>query len=64
MVRGLLCELGFTGQTYDYPESIFYSESENTTGLSEIDWKVIGLMYGKKVTTGMTFDRVKAMFPF
>jgi|GEM_PF-1019994 len=61
VLRSLLYQLGFTGETYDTPDSIFYANSENTTQLSDIDLKAVGLMYGKKITTGMTFDRVKAL---
>jgi len=61
MLRGLLYELGFPGETYDYPDSIFYSGSENTTRLMEIDMKAVELMYGKKITPGLTSDRVKSM---
>jgi hypothetical protein len=61
ILRGLLSELGLVGETDDYTDSIFYSGSENTDRLSESDLKVIGLMYSKKITTGMTFDRVKAL---
>ena len=60
-LRGLLYELGFPGETSDTPDSIFYSESDNTTQLSDIDWKAIELMYGQKITPGLTSDRVKTM---
>jgi len=61
MLRGLLYELGFPGETYDYPDSIFNAASENTTRLNEIDLKALELMYGKKMTAGLASDRVKAM---
>jgi hypothetical protein len=63
ILRGLLDDLGFTGETYDYPDSIFYAGSENTTRLSDIDWKAVQLMYGSKITPGLTSDRVKALLP-
>jgi hypothetical protein len=63
ILRGLLDDLGFTGETYDYPDSIFYAGSENTTQLSDIDWKAVQLMYGSKITSGLTSDRVKALLP-
>jgi len=61
ILRGLLSELGFVGETDDYEDSIFYSGSETTGRLSDVDWKVVELMYGQKITTGMTFDRVKSL---
>ena len=61
ILRGLLFELGFVGETNDYPDSIFYGGSENITQLSEMDVNVIELMYGQKITNGMSFDRVKSL---
>lgn len=60
-LRGLLYEMGFPGETNDYPESIFNADSELTPKLNDMDWNVVTLMYNKKITTGMTFDRVKAL---
>ena len=61
ILRGLLSELGFVGETNDYVDSIFYSGSDTTGRLTERDWSVVELMYGQKITPGMTFDRVKAL---
>ena len=61
ILRGLLSELGFVGETDDYVDSIFYSGSDTTGRLTDSDWKVVELMYGQKITPGMTFDRVKSL---
>jgi hypothetical protein len=61
ILRSLLYELGFTGETIDNPDSIFFSGSENVTELSEIDVKALQIMYSNKITNGMTFDRVKTL---
>lgn len=61
ILRSVLYELGFTGETVDYPDSIFYSGSENITQLSEIDLKGLQIMYSNKITNKMTFDRVKTL---
>jgi hypothetical protein len=63
ILRGVLDNLGLPGEDADYPDSIFYSGSENTTRLSEMDWKAVQLLYGSKITTGLTSDRVKALLP-
>ncbi len=63
MLRGLLDSMGLPGEDTDYPDSIFYSGSENTTQLSEMDWKIVQLLYGAKITSGLTSDRVKALLP-
>lgn len=59
ILRALLYELGFPGETGTYPDSIFYSDSETTTSLSKIDLKVVELMYGKKISNGMTLWEVQ-----
>jgi len=61
MLRGLLSELGFRGETNDNPDSIFYAGSENSTQLSEIDLKALDTMYSTKIANGMSFDRVKSL---
>ena len=43
--RSLLYKLGFTGESNDSSDSIFYSYSDNTTQLSELDLKALELMY-------------------
>jgi len=63
ILRGLLDNLGLPGEDGDYPDSIFYPGSENTTRLSEMDWKAVQLLYGSKITSGLTSDRVKALLP-
>ena len=60
-LRGLLYEMGFPGETNDYPDSIFNADSDRISQLNEMDWNVVTLMYSKKITPGMTFDRVKAL---
>ncbi len=45
ILRSLLYKLGFTGESNDFSDSIFYSYSDNTTQLSELDLKVLELMY-------------------
>jgi len=61
-IRGLLYYLGFVGQTGTYPDSIFYAAPNNTTTPSFIDWDAIGLMYGKKITYGMSLSDVENLF--
>ena len=52
--RLLLFELGFHGQTGNYRDSIFYSGSDTTTSLSKIDLKALELMYGTKISNGIS----------
>ncbi len=59
LLRGLLYELGLPGETGTYPESIFYSVNNHATELSPIDLKALQLLYGNKITKGMTLDDVR-----
>jgi Protein of unknown function (DUF2927) len=59
ILRSLLFELGFPGETGTYPDSIFYSESDTPTSLSKIDLKALELMYGTKISNGMSLNKVR-----
>jgi hypothetical protein len=59
IVRSLLFELGFPGETGMYPDSIFYSGSDTTTSLSKIDLKALELMYGTKISNGMSLNKIR-----
>jgi len=61
ILRSLLYELGFPGETGTYSDSIFYSDSDNATSLSKIDLKALELMYGTKISNGMTLSQVKEL---
>jgi hypothetical protein len=59
ILRSLLYELGFPGETGTYPDSIFYSESDAVTSLNKIDLKALELMYGTKISNGMSLNKVR-----
>lgn len=59
ILRSVLYDLGFFGETVKYPDSIFYAGSNKATGLNAIDLKALQLMYGKKVVNGMTRANIK-----
>ena len=61
ILRSLLFELGFPGETGIYPDSIFYSESDTTTSLSKIDLKALELMYSTKISHGMDLYKIKQL---
>ena len=60
-LRAILINLGFTGETSKYSDSLFYTNANNVAKLSEIDWKAVQLMYGSKITNGMTKSTVKSV---
>ncbi len=61
ILRSLLYELGFPGETGMYPDSIFYSGSDTVTSLNKIDLKALELMYSTKISNGMDLSRVKQL---
>jgi len=59
ILRSLLYELGFPGETVIYPDSIFYSGSDTVTSLSKIDLKALELMYSTKISHGMSLNKIR-----
>jgi hypothetical protein len=60
-IRGILYNLGFPGETGSYPDSISYSEPNTNVNPTAIDWKTVELMYGSKITNGMSLSSVKSL---
>jgi len=61
ILRSLLLELGFPGETLTYPDSIFYSGSDTVTSLNKIDVKALELMYSTKISYGMDLYKIKQL---
>ena len=61
ILRSLLYELGFPGETGAYPDSIFYSGSDTVTSLNKIDVKALELMYSTKISNGMDLSKIKQL---
>lgn len=61
VLRAVLYQLGFMGEDAKYPDSLFYTDPTKGNKLTTIDLKAIQLMYGKKVTNGMTKAQLKAV---
>jgi hypothetical protein len=59
VLRAALYNLGFYGETADYSDSLFYAGKNNVSQLSEVDFKALQLMYGKKITNGMNKDQIR-----
>jgi hypothetical protein len=58
ILRAILYELGFKGETAKSTGSLFYAGQTDRTQLNVLDWKAVQLMYGRKVTNGMTKGQV------
>ena len=61
ILRAILLNLGFPGETLKYTDSVFYTGASNASQLSDIDQKALQLMYGSKVTNGMTRSDLKSI---
>jgi hypothetical protein len=59
VLRAVLYNLGFYGETADYSDSLFYAGKTNVSQLSDLDFKALQLMYGKKITNGMNKDQIR-----
>ena len=58
LLRGLLFSMGFHGES-SLPDSFFNSENIASTKLSELDRGAIELMYGGRLSSGLTADDAK-----
>jgi cell division septation protein DedD len=61
VLRAILYNLGFLGETAKYSDSLFYTGTNKVTRLSDIDLKALQLMYGKKINNGMTRSSAKTI---
>jgi hypothetical protein len=59
LMRSLYYEMGLTGSTQSYPDSLFYSEDNTNTNLTYADQKAVEILYGTGLTSGMRLDDVK-----
>jgi len=59
ILRALLYNLGFLGETAKYPDSLFYAGTNNVTQMNTIDLDALQLMYGRKIANGMTKANVR-----
>jgi hypothetical protein len=61
LIRSLFYELGVVGDSYTYPDSVFYSGDNTNTLLTYADLKAIEVMYGRDLTPGMSANDVKGI---
>lgn len=59
ILHSVLYSLGFMGETGKYPDSIFYTNGNTVPSPNIIDWKAIELMYGTKISNGMSLGNIK-----
>jgi hypothetical protein len=57
--RALLYYLGFPGQTYTYPDSVFYYETRSNVEFTPIDIEAIKTMYNPAIYWGMSIPEAR-----
>jgi hypothetical protein len=59
IMKSMLHFLGFSGKTYDYPDSYFYVENKDGINLSPLDQAAIRVMYNPAFSNGMSKEAVE-----
>jgi Protein of unknown function (DUF2927) len=59
IVRSLMYEMGLTGETTKYPDSIFYAQENSNVNFAPIDTKAIAMLYNSGFTNGMGADALR-----
>jgi len=57
--KALFWNLGLHGEISTDPDSFFYTKTNYTTTLSDLDTRAIELLYGGRLSTGMNADTIK-----
>jgi hypothetical protein len=61
LVKSLMYELGLTGETTKFPDSVFYAGENTNTVLTTADKKIITMLYAEGFYNGMNIDQVRSM---
>jgi len=59
VVRSLMYEMGLTGETTKFTDSVFYEGENTNVDLSPLDKKVVAMLYGEGFSNGMTIEDVR-----
>jgi Protein of unknown function (DUF2927) len=59
LVRGLLYQMGMTGETTKFSDSVFYAGENTNTDLTSSDKKVINILYQTAFYNSMTMDELR-----
>jgi hypothetical protein len=59
LVRGLMYEMGLTGETAKYPDSVFYVGENTNVDFSPIDKKAIAMLYETQFYNGMNAEGLR-----
>jgi hypothetical protein len=61
LARALYYELGVTGETTEYPDSLFYAGENTNTRLNTIDKKAIAVLYEPGLANSMTIEDLRKL---
>ncbi len=59
--KAMLSYLGFPGQTYTYPDSVFYYNAQSNVNFTPIDIEAMKTMYNPGIYSGMTIQEVRRL---
>jgi hypothetical protein len=59
LMRSLYYELGVTGETQKYPDSLFYAGDNTNVNLTPVDQGAIAILYGPGLSPGMSVDDIR-----
>jgi hypothetical protein len=59
LVKSLMYEMGLTGESTKFPDSVFYAGENTNTVLTSADRKIITMLYSPAYYHGMSLDQVE-----
>lgn len=59
IVRSLMYEMGLTGETTKYPDSIFYAEENTNIEFAPVDKRAVTMLYESGFANGMNADDLR-----
>ncbi len=59
LVKGLMYEMGLTGESTKFPDSVFYAGENTNVNLTSADRKIITMLYSQGNYNGMSLDQVE-----
>jgi len=59
LVRSIMYEMGLTGESTKFPDSVFYAGENTNTVLSSADKKIISMLYADGFYNGMNIDQIR-----
>ena len=61
IIKGLAASVGLDGNSWSYPDSVFYEGVSSGTELADIDEALIRLLYDPRIKPGMTIEELERM---